>query len=69
MLDHLLDAGEAHWVCVFISGLEVLISIASSSIEKIKHLGLFVFKVVSVDLELPSHLELPALESGINSIG
>ena len=46
----------------------MLISIASSAIEEVKHFGLLVFVVVSVHLEFALHLELLALKGGISSI-
>ena len=46
----------------------MLISIASSTIEEVKHFSLLVFVVVSVHLEFALHLELLALKGGISSI-
>ena len=46
----------------------MLISVASSAIEEVKHFGLLIFVVVSVHLEFALHLKLLALKGGISSI-
>jgi hypothetical protein len=68
VLDHLLDAGEAHLGLVVVAGLEVLLSIASSAIKEVEHFGLLVFKMVGVYAKLPLHPELPALKGRVHSV-
>lgn len=68
MLNHLLNAYEAHLGPVVLARLEVFLGITSGTIEEVEHFGLLIFKVVIVHSKLPFYLELLALEGRVDSI-
>jgi hypothetical protein len=68
VLDHLLSSGEAYLRLIVVLGLQVFLSVSSSTVEEVQHFGFFVFEVVGVHLELSLNLEFLAFESRVDFI-